>query len=542
MNTNIKFAVLGIILLPVFSTVFAQQWQYVVKPGDTLWTIADEYLISESYVNRLQKYNSVKDPLKLQPGTTITAPVQWLGNLPGAATIILLAGEVKATRENEHLQAEIGLGLETGDEIITGENGIAVLEFSDNSTLKIFSNTELSFVRFKQSYDGSVVKARISVKYGRIKVDANSEKKPGHRLEIESPAAVTAVRGTEFRVGVDGEKGDTVTELLSGKVAVYAQQSSVALQKFYGTKTQTGKAPMRPVRLIQAPDLVVEDTIESKRGGFSWQSVARAQSFRVRVASDEAFTDIVYDKIVFSTEVNDIFFPEDGEFFTSVRAIDSNDIEGIDAIAGIFVNARPEPPLILEPKNDTSTFDSMPAFSWAIPAQSIMQLRYQLSDNENFDPLLIDETIDPSDSFTVTEDLPAGDYFWRVANIDSQGMGPFSNASKLSVAQQPALAPDIDESGSSVSLSLSQDAAVSRYHVQVSRDKDFNQIIHEEWTGDEEFSFNTQGAGSYFVRLGIEASEGSGEVHYSDAQKIIVPFQDWKQLIISIATALLIIL
>ena len=542
MKINSKLVVLGMILLPVFSTVFAQQWQYLVKPGDTLWSIADEYLISEVYVDRLQQFNSINDPLKLQPGTTISAPVEWLGNLPGSATIVSVAGNVEALREGESQKVSVGFELQADDKIITGDNGVAVLEFSDQSTVSVYSNTELSFNKFKQSFDGSIVKAKISIKSGRIKVNSNPDKKRGHRLEIESPAAVTAVRGTEFRVGVEAGDGDTVTEVLSGNVAVSAQDNDVALQKLYGTKTETGKIPIKPVKLITAPELIVEELLESKVGSVSWEKIERAQAYRIRVASDENLTDIVYDQLVISTQVNDIFFPHDGNFYTSIRAVDSNGIEGLDAVAKFSVNARPEPPLILGPENESSSFDVSPVFSWAIPANTTTQLQYQLSNNEQFEPLLIDQTIDSVDSFKPSSALLPGDYYWRVANIDAQGLGPFSNPASLSIVDQPTLATELQESGSLVSLRLSQDPSVSRYRVQVSRDAEFSDILYEQWVDGEQFSFDTKGAGKYYIRLGIEVSADNDDIQYGDAQKIIVPFGDWKQLMISIATGLLIIL
>ena len=542
MKIKLKLAALGVFLLPVLSTVYAQQWEYEVKTGDTLWSIADEYLISETYVSRLQQFNSINDPLVLQPGTTISAPVEWLGNLPGSATVISITGEVEALRNNRRLNVDTGFKLEADDKIITGKEGVAILEFSDQSTVSVYSNTQLSFSKLKQSFDGAIVKAKISIESGRLKISSNPDKKRGHRLEIESPAAVTAVRGTEFRIGVDEALGDTVTEVLSGNVAVQAQENDVALQKHFGTKTQTGQAPIKPVKLLEPPVLEVAEKIETMMGSVAWENSENAKSYRVRVASDEKLSDIIYDQLVSSSQVNDVFFPEDGNFYTSVRAIDANDIEGLDALAKITVNARPQPPLIIGPKDNSSSFEAKPVFSWAIPSESTTQLRYQLSSNKNFEPLLVDQSVDPAAPFSTSAVLLPGDYYWRIAGIDKQGRGPFSKISKLSVVDQPTLTPEIAESGSLVSLRLSKNPAISRYRVQVGRDEAFDDIVFEEWVEGEEFSFNTNGAGSYFIRLGIETSEASNDIHFADTQKIIVPYGGLKELMISIATGLLIIL
>jgi hypothetical protein len=169
-------------------------------------------------------------------------------------------------------------------------------------------------------------------------------------------------------------------------------------------------------------------------------------------------------------------------------------------------------------------------------------MHYQLANNKQFAPLLIDKVIPVTDSYMPDSILLPGDYFWRVANLDKNGRGPFSKPSLLSIKEQPALAPQIDEAGSSVSLTLSQDPSISRYHIQVSRNATFTDIIHEQWSDGDEFTFNTQGAGSYYIRLGIENTESNDEIIYSDAQKMIVPFTGWKELMITIGTGLLIIL
>ena len=543
MNLNFKTIALGCLIFPLSTLCLAQQWQYVVKKGDNLWSIAQEYLISETYTKKLQQFNSVKDPYKLQPGTTISAPVEWLGNLPGSASVISITGDVQVEKNEQISEISEGYAIQANDKIITGVDGVAVLEFSDKSTVRIYANTILSFNKFKQSFDGSIVKARISIKSGRIKVHTNPAKKQGHRLEIESPAAVTAVRGTEFRVGVDDVSSDTVAEVLTGQVLVSAQGDQVAVAKLYGTKTQTGKKPIDPVKLLNAPDLIVKEIIESKIGTIAWNNNDKAVTYRVRVANDESMADIVYDQVVFSNQVNNIYFPRDGEFYTTVRAVDANDIEGVDAVAKLSVNARPDPPLIIKPKHNTTTFDKNPDFLWAIPSDSTIQLHYQLSANENFDPLLFDQVVDSTDRIALQKSLDVGDYYWRVANIDKDGIGPYSKISLLSIKKEPELVPEIDdsESRSKVQLSLKHDPEIDRYHAQIARDKNFNNLVSEQWVDGDEFSFYTEGAGGYYIRLGIEDKEAN-EVYYGESQKVIVPYEGIKQLLISLATGLLILL
>ena len=533
----------GLIVLMISAAGYAQEWQYEVKQGDSLWTITDQYLIHESYVRRLQKYNNVANPLILQPGQIIKAPVEWLGNLPGSAKVLYVIGTAQVVNNNQKNEITNGYELKANDQLITGEDGSLKIEFSDKSLLNVYSNTRMLFKTMKQSHDGSVINVKVDIEKGRVNVFVNPNKEPGHRLEIESPSAVTAVRGTKFRIGVDPKSNDTVTEVLKGEVRVSAQQSTISVKKLYGTKIEKGNRPIKPVKLLEGPEVQPQDVIETKVATLQWVQLEGAKSYRVRVSGKEDFSDIFYDKVVSTAQAEDIFFAEDGDFFASVRAADKNNIEGLDSIAKLSVNARPEPPLIISPKNDTTSFDVKPKFAWAVPADSVEKLRYQLASDEGFSSVLVDKTFDPNDGLIMEDALEEGQYYWRVANIDTSGQGPYSDPYLFTIKSQPEIASEIveSESGSQVSLNLSKDPSVSKYHVQVARDDEFNNVIYDDWVEGDEFAFNTEGAGSYYIRLGVE-DQKSGTINYADAQKIQVPFSDWKQLLMSLATGLLIVL
>ena len=94
------------LIMAAHSMVYAQEWQYEVKPGDSLWSIAESYMISELYYLDLQALNKVKYPRRMQPGRIIRAPVEWLGNFPGSARIVTVVGEVEIVRQNQTSQVE----------------------------------------------------------------------------------------------------------------------------------------------------------------------------------------------------------------------------------------------------------------------------------------------------------------------------------------------------------------------------------------------------------------------------------------------------
>lgn len=530
MCLNIKKLVFGLLLITGHTVAYAQEWQYEVKPGDSLWSIAEEYMIAEEFYLDLQAFNNVEYPRRMQPGRIIRAPVEWLGNFPGTASVVNVAGTVELARDNARNKLEVGEQLGNGDELFTGENGMVMVKFSDGSIMRVFADTRLKFNSLKQSYDGSVIKARMVIESGRAEVESNPEKRRGHRMEIETPAAVTAVRGTEFRVGVEQGTGDTSSEVIYGKVGVSGSGQTVIVNRNQGTATQVNMPPIKPVELLPPPKIIYPGVIEKSRGGLQWQRMTNADAYRVRESDDKEFDDVIYDHLVAGVSVDDIVFPEDGDFYLSVRAIDEHDIEGLDSIVKVIVNARPEPPLIILPGEDAIIFDMRPKFSWTLPVSDASKMHFQLSGDKEFKTVLVDLTLDITDHLVLDRDLEPGEYYWRVANIDSEGPGPVSAPMRFTIKAQPEIVPEYldSDSGRAVKIRLVRDPGITRYHVQVARDKAFNKLVFDQWVDEEFFSFRTKTAGAYFIRLGIE-DQHSNTINYMDTQKVLVPYKGWKE-------------
>jgi hypothetical protein len=75
------------------------------------------------------------------------------------------------------------------------------------------------------------------------------------RFEIQTPSAVAAARGTEFRAGVDTDV-TTRLEVLAGKVDVTAAKSKVEVSAGEGTVVKKDQKPEVPVKLLPPPALM----------------------------------------------------------------------------------------------------------------------------------------------------------------------------------------------------------------------------------------------------------------------------------------------
>ncbi len=155
------------------------------------------------------------------------------------ATIIVKVGVVKVLRKGtkDEIDAQKGMLLYGGDLIKTSELSRAALILSDGSVTKLHEKTNLVLVDDQANKKINRLKLLLGQLWASIK-------KQKHTLEIDTPSAVAAIKGTvlELKVKADHEAQLIVWEGLvefsnqSGKVDVSASYSSTAVP---GSKPRT---------------------------------------------------------------------------------------------------------------------------------------------------------------------------------------------------------------------------------------------------------------------------------------------------------------
>lgn len=122
----------------------------------------------------------------------------------GIGKIKVLSGQVSIERMGETTPAVLGAAVFQTDKIVTGKEGSVGLLFNDDSRLSAGPNSILALDRFNfdpatndGNFDVSMKKGTLSVISGKL-----TQKTPG-ALKVKTPAAILAVRGTEFSVKVE---------------------------------------------------------------------------------------------------------------------------------------------------------------------------------------------------------------------------------------------------------------------------------------------------------------------------------------------------
>ncbi len=324
-------------LLP--STLQAEEayWEYTFKPGDTIWALAKTHTTTVKNWLAIQQINNIpRGPdRRIKPGTRIKIPVSMLKMQPAPAVVMSTSAGVILLRANDSKTELANFNkLFSGDTIITSADQFVSLRFADSSVLNIMPHSSVTMDALSQFEHTGMIDTRIRVKSGSIDTRVNKQL-PGNRYEIITPSAVTAVRGTRFRVSSDAAE-ITRSEVSTGEVSVSAGHSQQQVAEGFGVIAEKGKPVSAPIKLLDAPALSFDAT-----QSLQWTALADAASYRYQIAKDTQFSQIIHDTQTQSLSI-DLSAMEAGDYFIRLRGIDKNKLEGLDSQLAISI--KPAPP------------------------------------------------------------------------------------------------------------------------------------------------------------------------------------------------------
>lgn len=405
---------------------------YVVKPGDTLLSIAKDQLAAggKDY-RRLAAHNGLRDANVLAPGTNLRIPTDWLRRQASTARVIALAGDVRVGERS----LQVGDRVAEGEQVASGANSHATLEFGDRSILRIRPGTRVTVEAHRVAPSLQEFETRLRLGAGAIEAAVTRQRSQDFR--VRTPTANMAVRGTEFRVRGD-EKG-TQAEVMEGRVGVAgAKGKELLVGAGFGTVVLPGQEPGGLVRLLPAPDLSRVATLQERPiVRIAFPEVDGAQGYRFVAAEDADFTRLVAFGELRGPVVRLVDL-QDGEYFFAVRGLGPAGFEGAEARNRFRLKARPVPPSIQAPLGDSIVFPGPVPFLWD-RSEEAGSYRFQLASDEKFSALVVDRPglAEPY----IEAEIPApGRYYWRIAVVRPSGdQGPFGDAESIQV--RPRTAP-----------------------------------------------------------------------------------------------------
>jgi FecR protein len=203
--------------------------------------------------------NDMKHPFLI--GATIAGSVVLLA-IPGSLaqknvpvrvdrwlSIQQVSGNVTYQRRQTNRLAKVGDRLEAvGDGITTSQGASASLLVDTGiGTISVLEKTKLSVQALDVAPDYGRI-TRLQVSQGQVRLKLRRFTNRGSRLEIQTPAGLSGVRGTEFGVLVQ-PGGKTGLATLTGAVVSQAKGRAVGVVAGFQNFTIPGEPPSVPVPL-----------------------------------------------------------------------------------------------------------------------------------------------------------------------------------------------------------------------------------------------------------------------------------------------------
>jgi hypothetical protein len=407
-------------------------WAYSVLKNDSFERIYQKYLNKRANIIALSEYNHHPLIKKLQPAQIINIPVEMLRRTPTNAQVLLVYGDVNASNiagDNTHKLKKDDL-LVSGDSLNIGKNSLVKLLLADGSKVDIQPNSNLSIQDSYQYVGKETFVTNLKLVKGRTQVSANPEHVVGNTLKVQTPSAVAAVRGTQFRVTAD--ESLSLQETLEGRVAFSASGQEVLLAKGYGSVAEKNKVPLAPIQLPGAVDVsALPKLFEHNSAEFDFPAQQGVAAWTGQLALDEDFTQILNEQ---TTQAGKLVFADltDGQYYLKLRTQDQHGLQGVDATHVFHVKALPPEPLLelVEPLDGAVIPLAPTDLSWT-PVPMATSYLIQVARDINFTDNLY-ERHSSYNKLTINQSFGAGVFYWRVAALSGGKPQKFSNVRTFS--------------------------------------------------------------------------------------------------------------
>lgn len=481
-----------------------------VAKGDTLWAISQTYLKDPLRWAEIARLNNLPDANTILPGQILLIPVKDLKSsaLGGRVSFIHGRGEILPPGFSEWKPVTPGDRVPPGSQIRTLESGVLEIVFENEDSFYLRPETTIGVTAAGQEKAGWVTK--IFLRVGKLIGSVRRATGAQSRVEILTPSAQCAVRGTVFRAAVDEEER-TLSEVLEGLVAVEASGSSVDVQAGQGTLVRKGEAPLTPRLLLAAPSPIgVPALATAFPFPLDFTAAPGTVAVVVDLTRDPDGRDLAWTSVWKPGQALLVQALEDGVYYLQARAIDDLGLEGMPLQPQeIRVRTQLHAPRFLDLAAGASFRCNLPALRWEAVAGA-KRYKIQASADPGFARLAGQAEIETP--VWTSAPLPPGEYFLRAQSVAEDGFeGQWSEAVKFVIL--PAYtAPRIEKplrDDKRVLVRWSDAGPGLLYQLQLSRERDFKTIMDEQVLREPSaFVDEPVNAGVYHLR--VKAYDESG--------------------------------
>lgn len=382
---------------------------YVVKPGDTLIALADQYLVRPADYLQVARLNRIRDPRRLPVGRTLRLPIRLLKTTPAQARVSNVRGAATIEVSGASSAAAVGQMIGEGAVISTGANTFLRIALPDGGHVTLPSRSRVRVRRLRTVVLNGATDQFFDLEAGRVESQASPVIQAGG-FAVGTPISVSAVRGTTFRTSFDDDTDRSGTEVIEGLVGVAAGDTDILAAEAQGVAAGPEGAALAP--LPAAPELVrPDDPLTAAAVTFEMTPVPGAVRYRARLATDAGMVDAFAEADSAANEPRVTFESlEDGFYFVRLSAISAEGLEGLTTVYGVVrarsgMGAASAGPI-------GSGRDRHYLFRWETEGDGPAEFRFQLVGPDSETPLIDEAGL--TESRITLAGLPGGEYTWRV--------------------------------------------------------------------------------------------------------------------------------
>ena len=457
------------------------------------------------------RLNGLTDADRIYPGQTLLVPARWLQGTPSPGVVSFVKGEVMVWPPDpaEGFRPRLDDPVPQGSRIQTEADSAIEVTFEDDASLLLRSHTALGLMVSERKGALHLIR-RIFLEMGRSVNHVKQATGTESRMTIETPSAVALVRGTRFRVTTD-TTGAMRTEVLDGVVRVANAAREVELTPGEGILATRDDPALMPRKLLPPPDLTEPQPLYRQFPlQFEFSPVPDAKGYRVMLARERQFKDVVREVVIEPQARMNIVGLEDGLYFLQARSLDAAGLEGLPS-ATVDVNLRvnPMPPYI---RIDTGAEFRDPAvkLEW-LKVNDAVSYHFQVAADVDFNTLVTEKS---GFSATVhrTRPLDYGSYYFRIRSSAADGyQGIWSDPLTFTVVPPPPSPPleSPEVTNDDILIRWRHLGADVTYHVQVAHDDEFREILLDRQVAQPELSLPIpKKSGHYYVRTSSVDGQG----------------------------------
>jgi len=506
-----------------------------VARNDTLKELCRTYLRQPERWPAIARLNRLAHPDRLTPGQRLRIPVDMLKGVPLEARVTFLKGTgfLKPPGGAGWQLLHPGDLVAVGSALKSGPASCVEVSFADGSLFLLRENTVITV---KEAQSGILHLLRLlHLEAGKVITRVKAATGRDSRFEIETPSALAAARGTEYRVGVD-EAHTTRAELLEHSIAFSSTGSTVVLNQEEGSVARFREPPSPPRKLLPPPEPAgLKPSYRAAPLSLAFTPVEGASWYRAVLARDREGRNTVREALIRPGESLEATPEADGVYYLIASSIDAEGLEGrlSRPVALTLHREEPKPvpppakgavPAIRLPDDAARLRSTRTEIAW-LPIAGAGRYQLQLASDPEFGQLVTDAQGLDGTAYS-TRALTTGSYYLRLRVQDGEaGAGEWSAVSSFTVLQQPP--PALRRTaragkGKGWDFAWDQPETGIACQIQLAGDPDFAAVLLDQTLQRPELHLDQPLApGTYYARVrGIDAEGHAGS--FSEVAQFVV--------------------